>query len=299
MRRRLKRRPAHSGMTLMIRFLILFLVWSALALPGRASDPVSFYQGKGLTVQLVADVRVVRPGETFQLGLWIKHEPGYHTYWQNPGLAGVPTKLNPKLPAEFKTGAMVYPPPDKVKMASIRVHGYERDVLVALPVTVPAGQAAGPLAIPVAATWMCCRRTCNPGLAQLTITVTIGETRRANEEWLPKFKALEAAQPPVLEGWTLTAARFEKEVELIAHPPAGLTPPAAPQFFSSDNLICSHPLQNWQRDGAGYRVRLALSDFLPEDQTQLRGLLYGQGSWLAGREMPYAAIAVPLGAGGS
>lgn len=282
-------------MTLMIRFfLLLFLGCFAPVLSEGADEAQAFFQGKGLTVQLVSDVSSVRPGETFQLGLWLKHEPDYHTYWQNPGLAGVPTKMNPTLPAGFRTGAMIYPPPDKVKMAAIRVHGYEHDTLVALPVTVPAGQAAGLLTIPVEATWMCCRRTCNPGLAQLSLTVQVGEVRRADSRWQPKFEALAAAQPPVLKGWSLTATRFEKEVELVAQPPAGLPLPAAPQFFSSDNLICSHPVQNWQKDGAGYRVRLSLSDFLPEDQSHLRGLLFGQGSWLEGKDAPYASVAVKL-----
>lgn len=275
-----------------LRFLLLSGV--ALTFTVRAEERPAAFTGKGLSVQLVSDTRIIQPGQTFHLGLWIEHEPGYHTYWQNPGLAGVPTKMTPELPPGFTAGTMIYPPPDKVKMAAIRVHGYEHPVLVVLPITAPAKLEPGPIAFPIEATWMCCFRTCNPGHALLSLTLQAGAISSPDPAWAPKFADLQAQQPPALKGWALTARRIEKEVELTAVPPSGLPLPEAPQFFSSDNLICSHPPQNWQRDGNGYRVRLSLSDFQPDDKTHLRGLLSGQGSWLAGREAPYAAIAVPI-----
>jgi DsbC/DsbD-like thiol-disulfide interchange protein len=279
----------------MIRFLPLLLLFClVLAAPASPAEPTAFFQGKGLSVELVSDSTTAAPGSTFHLGLWIKHDPEYHTYWLNPGLAGVATKLNPKLPAGYQTGTLIYPPPDKVKMASLDVHGYERDVLIALPVTVPADAAPGSLTIPVECTWMCCRNVCNPGLANLNLTIQIDSKSQPSATWEPKFKDLLASQPPAIQGWTLRATRFEKEIELIAQPPAGLTAPEAPQFFSLDNLICSHPPQSWQKDGPGYRVRLELSDFQPKDTSQLRGLLFGKNSWLADKTAPYVAINVPV-----
>lgn len=281
----------------MIRFLPLLLLF-CLAFKSPASpDPAAsstFFQGKGLSVELVSDSTTAVPGSTIHLGLWIKHDPEYHTYWLNPGLAGVATKLNPKLPEGYQTGALIYPPPDKVKMSSLDVHGYERDVLIALPVTLPAHAAAGSLTIPVECTWMCCRNVCNPGLAHLTLTLQIGPKPQPSADWESKFKDLLASQPPAIQGWTLTATRFEKEIELTVQPPAGLTAPEAPQFFSLDNLICSHPPQSWQKDGSGYRVRLELSGFQPKDSSHLSGLLFGKGSWLADKSAPYVEIKVPV-----
>ena len=286
---------AGGGMKLTtMRLFPLLILCLLFACDLRAEDRPASFAGQGLTVQLVSDVTTIQAGQTFQLGLWVRHEPGYHTYWQNPGLAGVPTKLVPQLPAGFTVGSMIYPPPDKVRMAAINVHGYERDVLVAIPVTAPSTLTGGPLTIPVEATWMCCRRTCNPGLARLSLTLRTGPDKVADAVWEPKFQALRSAQPPVLTGWELTATRFTKEIELTAYPPPGQTLPEAPQFFSLDNLICSHPPQSWQKEKSGYRVRLALSDFLPEDTTRLRGLLFGQGTWLAGKTAPYAEISVPI-----
>jgi thiol:disulfide interchange protein DsbD len=279
----------------MIKIPYLLLFFSlALGISVRAEERPASFTGKGISLELVADAKVIQPGQTFHLGLWLEHEPGYHTYWQNPGLAGVPTKLTPELPPGFTAGALIYPPPDKVKMAAINVHGYERAVLVALPIKAPADLKPGPIAFPVEATWMCCFRTCNPGHAKLSLTLQAGAAAAPDAVWAPVFEALANQQPPALEGWTLTARRFEKEVELTVAPPAGLALPSAPQFFSSDNLICSHPPQNWQPDGRGYRVRLSLSDFQPPDESHLRGLLFGKGSWLPGPPAPYVSISVPI-----
>ncbi len=283
----------------MIRIPYLRLLFSlALGFTARAEERPASFTGKGLAVELVADAKVIQPGQTFHLGLWLEHEPGYHTYWQNPGLAGVPTKLTPELPPGFTAGPLIYPPPAKVKMAAINVHGYERAVLVALPITAPAELKPGRIEFPVEATWMCCFRTCNPGHARLSLTLQAGGAAVPDPAWAPRFEALAARQPPALAGWTVTARRFGKEIELRAIPPAGLALPSAPQFFSSDNLICSHPPQNWQADGSGYRVRLSLSDFQPQDPSHLRGLLFGKGSWLPDPPAPYAMINVLITAAG-
>ncbi len=274
-------------------FLALLLL-CFLAAPGRAAAPPATFSGPGLAVELVCDADVVQPGQTFHLGLWIRHQPGYHTYWQNPGIAGLPTQLRPQLPPGFTVGPLLFPPPDKVHMAALRVHGYERDVLLALPITAPSHLSDGLLTIPAEASWMCCQRTCNPGFAKLSLTIRSGSPSIPNATWSPRFAALRAAQPPPLESWTLTARRRDAAIELTALPPPGLPLPSAPQFFSLDNLICSHPRQAWLPYENGYQVLLSLSDFLPPDQTQLRGLLFAQGSWLPGPAAPYAAIAVPI-----
>ncbi len=283
-----------SGIMGMMRLLLLFFLFSATALVSLAEGAPAVWVGKGIKVQLVSDRQVITPGSTFHLGLWIQHDPGYHTYWQNPGLAGVPTKLAPELPPGFTAGAILYPPPNKVKMAGIRVHGYEHDVLIALPITAPADLAAGPVTLPVLATWMCCHRTCNPGHAPLSLTLTAGAAAMPDEKWSPQFAKLRSAQPPALADWTAVARRTGAEVELTLTPSSSRLLPPLPQFFSSDNLICSHPVQAWETVGKGYRVKLTLSDFLPADQTMLRGVLYSSGSWLPGRTVPYVAVALPL-----
>ena len=276
------------------RFAFLWLLLALLAAPAPAADLPAHFAGQGLSIELVCDATTIEPGQTFHLGLAIHHQPGYHTYWQNPGIAGVPTKLVPQLPPGFTAAALRFPPPDKVLMAALRVHGFERDVLLALPITAPPNLPDGTLTIPVDASWMCCQRTCNPGFAKLSLTLRCGRPSAPHPTWAPRFAQLLAAQPPPLQDWTLSARRIDQHIELTALPPPGLPLPAAPQFFSLDNLICSHPRQAWQPHRNGYQVLLSLSDFPPPDQSHLRGLLFGHSSWLSATQAPYASIAVPI-----
>jgi DsbC/DsbD-like thiol-disulfide interchange protein len=285
-----------SGIFPMPRLLpFLLLLWQLIpASAAKAEHPPASFAGKGLTVQLVSDAGTIQPGQIFHLGLWIHHDPDYHTYWINPGLAGITTQLKPQLPPGFTAGTLIFPPPDKVNMAALRVHGYKNDILLALPITAPTDLRPGPVTFPVDAAWMCCHRTCNPGNTKLSLTLASAANAVPDAAWTPKFEALQQSQPPALTGWNLSARRLEKEIELTAVPPAGLPLPEEPQFFSLDNLICSHPLQVWEKAGTGYRVKLSLSDFPPEDQTQLRGLLSAQGSWQKEAQKNCVSIAVPI-----
>ena len=38
-----------------------------------------------LQIGLVTDRKAISPGNTFTLGIKMEHDPGWHTYWSNPG----------------------------------------------------------------------------------------------------------------------------------------------------------------------------------------------------------------------
>ena len=282
--------------------LILVVCFFAARLP--AEEKVSaVHKDHGMTIALVSEVKAIHPGEPFWVGLHITHEPKYHTYWKAPGIAGVPTKMEWNLPAGWKAGPLVFPPPDKVKMAIYSTHGYERNVLLLALVTPPADLAAGEAILAGKATWMCCAATCHPGFGKLSLPLPVraagaaegGEAAEKDAAWTEKFEAVRASQPPEIQGWKLKAVRRGNAVTLTGTPPAGLRLPEKPQFFSDDNLICSHPVQTWEPapDG-GFSVVLTVSEFPPRDVKTLSGLLFSPGGWHAAGTAPYVQIRVPL-----
>src|SRR6185503_20834995 len=124
-------------MTMRMSRLLLLLL--AFLPPVQAAPPAGAeYRGKGLTVELVSEVTAVRPGVPFYAGLFIQHDPKHHTYWKNPGLAGVATRLEWSLPDGWTAGEIEWPAPNKVKMANIDTHGYGRDVLLMVKISPPA-----------------------------------------------------------------------------------------------------------------------------------------------------------------
>ena len=83
----------------------------------------------GVEVELLAEVNAIVPGKSFQVGLRIRHEKGFHTYWQNPGIVGVATSLKWTLPEGFTASEIQWPYPELTKMASYPCHGYELSLI--------------------------------------------------------------------------------------------------------------------------------------------------------------------------
>jgi DsbC/DsbD-like thiol-disulfide interchange protein len=80
----------------------------ALALPaGPASAKAS--RVEAVEVELVADRDAVVAGQPITLGLRIRHDPKWHTYWRNPGDSGLPTLFPLELPAGYVAGPVQWP----------------------------------------------------------------------------------------------------------------------------------------------------------------------------------------------
>lgn len=272
---------------------LLFALLCLLVPLCPAGEP---WRGTNLSVELVCEVTAVRPGQPFYAGLFIKHDPGCHTYWLNPGLAGVPTKMDWSLPDGWSAGAIEWPAPDKVKMAAIDTHGFERDVLLMVKITPPAKVSDDKVTLQTLATWMCCGHICKPDRhdCSLTLPIQAGAAAAWSEKWHPVFEKERTQLPIAIVGWKFTATRKDNKILLTgqAEKP-GLTLPEEPVFFSSDNLICSHPQQIWRKTAEGFTAELEISNLPPKNPTALRGLLRGKTGWNA-PDSRAVTIDVPL-----
>ena len=89
---------------------LLFACWAGTA-SAAESAPVSSARA---TVSLVSDTDAVSPGTPYRVGLYFRLAPGWHTYWKNPGDAGVPPDLELTLPAGSTAGPIAWPTPRRV-----------------------------------------------------------------------------------------------------------------------------------------------------------------------------------------
>ena len=69
-------------------------------------------------LELLSEQQGIVPGESFTLGLRITHAPKYHTYWEYPGVVGIPTEFQWKLPKGFTAGEVQWPRPEQTKMGA-------------------------------------------------------------------------------------------------------------------------------------------------------------------------------------
>lgn len=136
---------------------------------------------KGLQLQLISEKSAICAASTFYVGLAIKHDKGFHTYWKNPGIVGVPTTLKWTLPEGFKASAIEWPYPELTKMADYPCYGYERDTLLLVKLTAPASISTNSVKLIATAQWMCCADNCFPGFTTLNLTLPVKTTAQSGE----------------------------------------------------------------------------------------------------------------------
>ena len=154
--------------------------------PARSQE----YEGKTVVkAQLVADTSAIVPGETFQVGLLLDMADGWHTYWESPGDAGLPTRIDWKLPEGFVAGPIQWPSPKRIiEPGDIHAFGYKGQVLLLTTITPPATLAGQEILIAASASWLVCEQICIPGSAELELTLGVNaEATPANTEIFEKF----------------------------------------------------------------------------------------------------------------
>jgi len=126
------------------------------------------------TAQLLVSAATARPGDTILAGVQLRMEPGWHTYWKNPGAAGQATEIKWQLPAGVTAGEIQWPLPEKLPPAEITTYGYENEVVLLVPLTLASNLPAGPLNLAAKVSWLECKESCIPASAEVQAAIAIG-----------------------------------------------------------------------------------------------------------------------------
>ena len=141
----------------MVRLCLIALTLVLSFRPGLAAESEAVRSVRAVAT-LVSDTDAVEAGVPMHLALRLRMAPGWHTYWKNPGDAGVPPNVDLVLPEGAKADAIAWPAPVRLQEGPVTTYGYTGEVL--LPMTVVPG--AGMLDITANATWLVCERVCVP-----------------------------------------------------------------------------------------------------------------------------------------
>ncbi len=216
-----------------------------LPLVAAVTAHAQVYEGKTVVVaSLVADVTAIVPGRTFRVGLLLDQAPGWHTYWQNPGDAGLPTSIAWSLPDGFAAGPIDWPIPlREAESGGLEAYAYKNHVLLMTTIQAPAGLAPGtPVTLRATAAWLVCEEICIPGSADLTLTLPVEPSATADNadlfaHYTRQLPSMDA--PPFPISWsragntlTLTATNLPDGTGLdvfplpakgqtVSHPKAG------------------------------------------------------------------------------
>lgn len=181
-----------------------------LVLPERAgAEPSPWVQGQHARARLVPGGP---DGGARLVGLALRLDPGFKTYWRHPGESGLPPSFDWSGSTNLKGAEVLWPAPTRFEDGGGVAYGYKGEVV--LPLRVVPADPTRPLALRLALAYGVCDSICVPERADLALNAEA-----------------EPADPAVREALARVPARQELgsggEVAIL-----GPTPGPRPQTFA-------------------------------------------------------------------
>ena len=237
------------------------------------------YEGRELVkAELVADTEAVVPGKSFTIGLFLRMVPGWHTYWEFPGDAGIPTELKWKLPPGWKVGEIQWPIPLKLsEPGDIQIYGYHDEVLLMQEITPPASINDPTVKLAADASWLVCEKICIPGSKTLQLELPTSKTGApANTDLFDRFRRL---LPQDWPGSNVATAKWNRNGSdlRLSVASAALTNYPAIDFYPlpDASVVVGHPdVESRSNHQVTFRIPLESAD---KSVMSLKGLVvFGQ-----------------------
>ncbi|HEX3808157.1 MAG TPA: protein-disulfide reductase DsbD domain-containing protein [Rhizomicrobium sp.] len=182
--------------------------------------------------RLIAQSDSIAPGQTVTVALEQVITPGWHTYWVNPGEAGLPTTLDWKLPQGWKTGALEWPYPKRLPVGPLMNYGYEGKVWTLTSVTAPVDAKPGAmLTLPAKASWLVCKEVCIPEDQTVMLAFTVAATPSAPDPKLAAQFATARDKIPTPSPWPMRFHVGDNVDLFIASPALVSAQPTDVEFF--------------------------------------------------------------------
>ena len=286
----------------LVRVLILLALglWPVAAMAQTAEPGPQ--RTERIEAELVPMSKWAAPGSTAVVAVKQTIQPGWHTYWRNPGDSGGATTLTWTLPQGVRAGDIVWPVPERQRIAGLMNYGYSGEVWLPVTIEVPASARAGsvlPLTVK-ASFFVCSAEMCVPDELTLRLDLPVrdgaapldrrhGRAITAVLENAPRPAGIEARI--ALENGVLTLA--------AAGGPLAGRDPGPSYFFPYEGGVIDHPAAQtgvWGPQGLTLRMQ-------PGGETRATGLggmvggvlVTAHGAW----EISAEPGAAPAGTSGS
>jgi thiol:disulfide interchange protein DsbD len=174
--------------------------FTALVVAASTADAAAVTQH--VDASLVADSGAPAAGAPLWVGLKMHHDAGWHTYWKNPGDAGMPTRITWTLPDGWTASGINWPAPERLQLGPLASYGYAGDAVLPVKLFPPAGwNAKQPAQIVAHTTWLACKEICIPEGADLVLNLPahnsaadrgLLDTWRARIPQMTRFKTASA-----------------------------------------------------------------------------------------------------------
>ena len=253
--------------------ICLLSLTSAMAAPVVKTEHVE--------AELIAEKSATPPGKPVTVGLKLRMEPQWHTYWKNPGDSGLPTKIDWVLPEGWKAGPIQWPYPHPLPVGPLMNYGYEDEVVLLTDLTPPPGVAAGAVPIKAKAEWLVCKDICIPEKGELDTTLTVAAQEKPSNARVEAAIARTRNNLPVeAQGWKYDASMQGRALVVRLAPPDGASAPQKVAFFPErEGLIEPAVPQKVTRDGRGVRIEMKLADPPAAGVKTVKGVAVAESAW--------------------
>lgn len=136
---------------------------------GQAS---AWSESENAAARLVAARDAVGEGPSLRVGLQIRLDDGWHTYWRSPGDAGVPPEFDWTGSTGIVSARIHWPVPRRLVEGDLTSLIYEREVV--LPIDIFLAAPGKPAALRLKATYGVCADICIPVEAEFALDLPDG-----------------------------------------------------------------------------------------------------------------------------
>ena len=266
--------------------ILLLLCATSRAISGVPSISSLWTDDTPVTAELIASAQSIQPGTPLWLGLRLNHAPGWHTYWQNPGDAGLPTRLKWQLPPFIQVGQIEWIIPQRLPIFPLVDYGYEGDIL--LPVLlgpIPKNQAELPrnIEIKVRADWLMCKTTCIPSGADLRLTLPISPAIPLPSQHAMRFQTALANVPTPSQGETQVLAKKGFLEITLSGMPLAKTSSDTPYLYPVTTGLIQYPAQQFVEENrtsantSNIIITIPIAQHPDTKQKYLQGVFTGWG----------------------
>ena len=269
--------------------MILLFLWPI----GLIAQNSPFLRDRHVEAAVIGEMSHLQPGTSYRVGLLLRHDPGWHTYWKSTA-TGYATSIKWELPEGFSISGLSWPTPKVYDFQGWIEYVFEGEVLLTATLQVPEGLAQTEVEIAFSAEWLMCENVCIPGeIASSLVIPVIDAPPIPSPEWAELFQRSDRSLPAAPGSYQLAAWQGERLVHLRV---TGPELPDSAYFFDDQGLF--NPRQDngriIRRDGA---LELVISldeaaDALPE---RLTGVLKASGGWTGLDGRPSIAVDVAIG----
>lgn len=284
------------------RGLIAALLIVLACAPALAAES-NVQQSPRAIVSLVSQYAAVSPGQQLRIGLRQRLAPHWHTYWKNPGDAGSPPGISFDAPPGVTVGEIDWPGPDRFIVGPVASYGYENEIVLPMPLTVPKDARPGTqLVLEASADWVVCEKECIPEEGRFRLVLPVEPAARpASAEVLAAFGTAEARQPQA-PGWRASVSVDQSTLRLVVEG-AGIAPAAVRSalYFPDSWGVVDHVADQALAVEEG-RLTLTVAKGLGTTPGPSAGLLAitdggGQKRWFALELTPVGAAATASASG--